>query len=114
MRLPSGCRAALVLALTAASAAAQGAPQAAKAAAAPIVQISTPSFAKVVAVAAPSIVSITANRRGWTAAPAPALVPGGGPGGAQAGPDEPGKPRGPGESETTLVPPGPSLGSGVI
>ncbi len=72
------------------------------------VQVSSPTFASVVSIVAPSIVSVTANRRHWTAAPAP---PGGkalpeAPGKGQGGQDESG--------ETPLLPPGPSLGSGVI
>jgi serine protease Do len=96
----------LALALTGAAEAA--APPQAKAAPVPAaaVQVSTSGFARVVALAAPSIVSITANRRGWTAAPGPALSP------LPGLPDDGSKK--PGEGDALLVPPGPSLGSGVI
>jgi len=89
MRIVLAGLAASLLSLSGAGAAAQ-APSIA-------IKTSTPTFAGVVAAVAPSIVSVTANRRHWSAAPASPTA---------------GKPS-EGE-ETPLLPPGPSLGSGVI
>lgn len=66
---------------------------AARAGSAAAVQVSTPTFSRVVTAVSPSIVSVTAKRKSWSASGAPESLFGDG----EAG-----------------LPPGPSLGSGVI
>jgi serine protease Do len=67
----------------------------------PLTQVSTPTFSRVFEAVSPSIVSVTAKRRTWSTVP------------ASGGESHDGGAGGGGQ-EAQLLPPGPSLGSGVI